>query len=136
MCPLSSRGLVAVIMSDLPTPKYFCQYSKQIFYLIFSPFFLWNTINQSKQKSVKGQFFYHSSCKNSYFLMIQTHYKSSTLLTLGRFILFTSAQVILEQRPYFEKYPRTPILPADFCTNMIKYGWVGRSVMYAYHLAQ
>ena len=102
----------------------------------FFSFFLWNTINQSKQKSVKGQFFYHSSCKNSYFLMIQTHYKSSTLLTLGRFILFTSAQVILEQRPYFEKHPRTPILPADFCTNMIKYGWVGRSVMYAYHLAQ
>ena len=30
--------------------------------------------------------------------------------------------------PHFEKYEHTSILPADFCTNTVKYGWAGRSV--------
>ena len=39
----------------------------------------------------------------------------------------TLRQVILDQKPYFEKYMRTSTLPAHFCTNTVKYGWVGRS---------
>ena len=31
--------------------------------------------------------------------------------------------------PYFEKYRRTTMLPADFRTNSVKYGQLGRSVM-------
>ena len=50
-------------------PKYFCQSSKQLvsrYFQIFDRIFIFRcTINQLKQKSVKGQFFYHSSCKNS-----------------------------------------------------------------------
>ena len=60
------------VLADLPTPKYFCQYSEQPV-SVFSDFWVdflgvggldARPISQSK-KSVKGQFFYHSSCKNS-----------------------------------------------------------------------
>ena len=30
--------------------------------------------------------------------------------------------------PYFEKYACTSVLPAGFCTNMVKYRWVDRSM--------
>ena len=49
-------------------------------------------------------------------------------MTLGKFILFTSAKVVLDQRPYFEKYARTSVQPANFRTSTVKYGRVGRSV--------
>ena len=47
-------------------------------------------------------------------------------MTLGWSILLTSAKVVLDQRSYFEKYAHTSTLPADFRTDMIKYGRVGR----------
>ena len=84
------------------------------------------TINQSKQtKNVKGQFFYHSYCKNS----VRTRTVSDTdalqnkhIMTLGWFILFTSAKVVLDYSPYFEKYACTSILLSSFRTNTVKYG--------------
>ena len=81
-------------------------------------FFSGCTTNQSKLKSVKGQFFYHISFKNSvrtqifnetdalqnwhtmtlgrlYFLYVikQMHYKTGTLWHSDAFIFFTSAKV-------------------------------------------
>ena len=85
--------------TDLPTPKYFCQYSEQPMSVFsdFSPdfFFCGCTTNQSKQISVEGQFFYHSSCKNSVWSHI---FNYTDALHSDDFILFTSAQVILNQR--------------------------------------
>ena len=49
-------------------------------------------------------------------------------MTPGRSILFTSAKVVLDQRPFFEKYAPTSALPANFHTNTVKYGQVGGSV--------
>ena len=73
-CHVTSLSSHNHAITDLPTPKYFCQYSKQPVF-IFSDFWLdfycvrmqhqsacgCNT-NQSKQKSIKGQFFCQSSC--------------------------------------------------------------------------
>ena len=65
------------------------------------------------------------------FSTIQTHYITSTLWHSDVFfsfvILSTSVTVVLDQRPYFEKYARTSVLPADFRTNTVQYGRVGRS---------
>ena len=53
-------------ISDLPTPKYFCLYSEQCpYFQIFDRISCGCTTNQSKQNSVKGQFFYRSASKNS-----------------------------------------------------------------------
>ena len=76
------------VRADLPTPKYFCQYSKQPVSVCLD--FLggrgWGgrRNNQSKHKSVKGQFFYQSSCKNSAprlcsLLCMYVHPKSSQM---------------------------------------------------------
>ena len=63
----------------------------QIFYQIF----LRCTTNQSKQNSVKGQFCYHSSCKNS----VWTHiFNYTDALHSDNFILFTFAKVVLDWR--------------------------------------
>ena len=80
-------------------------------------------------KSVKGQFFYHSFCKNQVRTCIFNDIyalQNQHTMTLRRFILFTSALVVLDQRWYFEKYVHTSVLPANFHTNTVKYGQVGR----------
>ena len=81
-----------VAYTDLPTLKYFCQYSQQpvsVFSDCDRIVLLcvcvcvcvcgWTT-NQSNQKSVKGQFFYHSSCKNSVWTPIFNLYRCTTKL--------------------------------------------------------
>ena len=53
-------------------------------------------INQSRWSSVKGQFLYYSSCKNS----VWTHiFNYTDTLHSDDFILFTSAKVVLDRRP-------------------------------------
>ena len=87
-----------MVDSDLPTPKYFCPYSEQtmsVFSDFWPYFFCGGTTNQSKQNSVKGQFFYHSASKKQselIFNLIQTHYTQMTILS-------TSLKVILDRRP-------------------------------------
>ena len=77
--------------TSVRTPNSLCPYF-QIFDWIFV---CGCTTNQSKQNSVKGQFFYHSSCKNS----VCTHILNYTdVLHSDDFILFTPAKVILDQR--------------------------------------
>ena len=66
------------------------------YFQIFDQIFCRCTTNQSKQNSVKAQFFSISSCKNS----VWTHIcKYTDALHLDDFILFTSAKVIRHQRP-------------------------------------
>ena len=60
-------------------------------------FFCGCTTYQPKQTSVKGQFLYHSSCKNK----MWTHILNYTYaLHSDDFILFTSAKVVLDRRPH------------------------------------
>ena len=66
-----------------------------LYFQIFHQIFL-RMHHQSKQNSVKGQFFYCSSCKKS----VRTHIFSFTdALHLHDFILFTSVKVVLDRRP-------------------------------------
>ena len=59
-------------------------------------FFCWCTTNHSKRSSVKGQFFYYSSCKKS----VWTHiFNYTEALHSENFILLTSANVVLDRRP-------------------------------------
>ena len=48
-------------------------------------------------------------------------------MTLGRFVLLTPAKVITDHRPHYEKYMCASVLLANFYTNPVKHGWVGRS---------
>ena len=62
-------------------------------------FFCGCTTNQSKRSSVKGQFFYYSSCKNS----VSTHiFNYTDALHSDDFFLFffTSMKVVLDQKPH------------------------------------
>ena len=93
-----SQAIHFIVQTCLPqstsvsTPKSICPYF-QIFYLIF---FCGCTINQSKQNSVKNEFFDHSSCKNS----VSTHiFNYTDALHSDNFILFTSVKVVLNRRP-------------------------------------
>ena len=87
-------------MPDLPNPKYFCPYSEQplsAFSAFWPDFFCGCTTYQSKRSSVKGQFFYCLSCKNS----VWTHiFNYIDALHSDDFILFTSAKVVLDWRPH------------------------------------
>ena len=62
---------------------------------------------------------------------ITTHQRSRSALLATNSHSFTSSfPYFLETLcPYFEKYGRTSKLPADFCTNTVKYGWAGRSAL-------
>ena len=99
---------------NLPTPNYICQYSKlsvSVFSDLWSDylacfvllFFFGCTTNQSRQKSVKGQFFYHLSftlrtvCELT-FSIKQMHYKTGTLWHSDASILLTSVNVVLDKR--------------------------------------
>ena len=67
-----------------------------IFSDFWPDFFCGCTTNQSKWSSVKGQFFYHSSCKNNVWIHIFNYTHS---LHLDNFILFTSAKVVPDWTP-------------------------------------
>ena len=85
--------------ADLPTPKYFCLYSKQpmsVFSNFWPDYCADAPTNQSKRSSVNGQFFYHSSCKSSVWTRI---FSDAGALRSDDFTLFTSAKVILDWRP-------------------------------------
>ena len=95
----SNHGMLfAQLVTGLPTPKYFCQYSEQPMSL-FSDF--WLDFLQLHHQSVrtnifKGQFFYHLSCKNS----VWTHiFNYTDPLHSDYFILYTSVKVVLDWRP-------------------------------------
>ena len=85
---------------DLPTPKYLSVLWTahvrifRFFYWIFC-----GCTNQSQQKSVKGYFFNHSSCKNSEWTHI---FNYTDALHSDDFILLASAKVILYRRPQNE----------------------------------
>ena len=68
------------------------------------------------------------------FSMIQMHYKTTPLLHSDSLFFFflTSAKVVLDQRPYFEKNVHTSILLANFRTNTVKHRRVCRSVIEVY----
>ena len=77
--------------TSVSTPK-----SLSPYFRFLTGFFWGCTTNQSKQNSVKGQCFCHSSCKNS----VSTHiFNYIDSLHFDDFILFTSAKVVLHQRP-------------------------------------
>ena len=132
-CTMSSSTITD---TDLPTPEYFCHYSKQhvsyfqIFYMIFIFFRMHHqTIKTKKcQTTIFLSFILQDQCKNSHFFIIQTHYKTSPpwhsdgLFCLHLLKLFRIKDCI------FEKHTCTSLLPADFNTNTVKYGWIGRSV--------
>ena len=85
-----------------------------------------------KTKKCQRTIFYPSSCKNSVRTCIFNDadaLQNQHTMTLRRFISFTSAKVVLDQRPYYEKNAHTSALLADFRTNMVKYGWVDRSAL-------
>ena len=69
----------------------------------FAFFFFGCTTNQSRQKSLKGQFFYHLSfilrteCELT-FSIKQMHYKTGTLWHSDASILLTSVDVVLDKR--------------------------------------
>ena len=100
-----------MVTTDLPTqntsvrtPNSLCPYCQ-----IFDWIFCSCTTNQSKQNSVKAQFFYHSSCKNS----VSTHiFNYTDALHSDDFILFVSAKVILDRGPQntFSKNNATCVL--------------------------
>ena len=70
------------------------------YFQIFDQIFCGSTINQLKENSLKGQFFYDSSCKNS----VWTHiFNYTDALQLDNFILFTSAKVIRRLQNTFSK---------------------------------
>ena len=74
-------------------PQNTCQYSGQPM-SVFSD--LWGcSNNQSKQNSVKGKFFYHSSCKNSMWTHI---FNYTDTLHSDNFILLISVKVVLDRR--------------------------------------
>ena len=83
----------------LPTPKYFCQYSKQpesvcsFFFFFFFSFFCGCTINQSKQRKCQRMnflsFVLQEQCKNSHFQLYRRTTKPAHYDR--RFISFTSA---------------------------------------------
>ena len=75
------------------------------------------------QRTIFLSFTLKEQCKNLHFQW----YRHTTKLT--HHDTPTSAKVVLDQRLYFEKYARTSALPADFHTNVVKYGWAGRSVI-------
>ena len=80
--------------TNLPTPKYFCQYSEQPMSVLskFWQEFCGCNTDQSKQNGVKSKFFYHSSCKNN----VWTHiFNYTDALHSDDFILFTSVKVVL-----------------------------------------
>ena len=85
--------------TDLPTPKYFCQYSEQSVHIFrfFTGFFCGSPpLSQNKTVS-KVNFFYHSSCKNN----VRTHIFTYTeTLHSDDFILFTFVKVILNWRTH------------------------------------
>ena len=60
--------------TSVPTPN-----SLYPYFQIFDQIFCRCTTNQSKQNSVKGQFFYHSSCKNC----VNSHLQLYRRTTLG-----------------------------------------------------
>ena len=76
--------------TDLPATKYFCQYSKLPASIILDfclnfcccCLFTHAQPNQSKQNSVKGQFFYHSPCWDGVWTHI-FNYTSWHAMTLG-----------------------------------------------------
>ena len=77
-------------LPQLRTPNSLCPY-----FQISDQIFCRCTTSQSKQNSAKGQFFHHSSCKNS----VSTHiFNYTDALHLDDFILFTSAKVVLDRR--------------------------------------
>ena len=76
--------------TSVSTPNSLCPY-----FQIFDQIFCRCTTSQSKQNSVKAQFFYHSSCKNC----VNSHLQLYRCTALRQLYLFTSAKVILDQRP-------------------------------------
>ena len=91
------------ISPDLPTPKYFCQYSKQpvsAFSEFLTTFFAdAPPINQDKRVSKDTFSVIHlvkRVCELP-FSIIQTHCRTGTLWHSDAFILFTSTQVVLDK---------------------------------------
>ena len=78
--------------TDLPTPVLWTAYV--LIFRFLTRFFCRCTTNQSKQKQCQRPVFYHSSCKNS----VWTHIFNYTD-ALHSDYLFTSVQVILDQKP-------------------------------------
>ena len=73
------------------TPK-----SIRPYFQIFDRIFLWMHHQTVKTKECQRSIFYHSSCKNS----VSTHiFNYTDTLHSDEFILFTSAKVVLDQRP-------------------------------------
>ena len=63
-CP--THPSIPKTIADMPTPKYSAlQTACAYIFRFWTRLFCGYTTNQSTQNSVRGQFFYHSSCKNS-----------------------------------------------------------------------
>ena len=95
------------------------------YFQIFERFFVCGcTTNQSKRSSVKGQFFYYSSCKNSVWTHI-FNYTDAPHSEPDDFILFTSAKVILDQRLQntFQKQYTMCAAFADADATFLKVSW-------------
>ena len=108
--------------TDLPTPKYFSQYSKQPMSVLskFWQAFCGCTTDESKQNSVKSQFFYHLSCKNS----VWTHiFNDTDALHSDNFSLFTSAKVVLDRRPQ-KISPKIMHSVCCFCWYQCIFSWM------------
>ena len=144
-------GVISIshVITDQPSPKYFCQYSTQPVSLL--PDFWLDFLGGRGGR--RGGGLHHQSIKTKTvskddfsfiqlvrtvseptFSMIQMHYKTTPLLHSDSLFFFflTSAKVVLDQRPYFEKNVHTSILLANFRTNTVKHRQVCRSVIEVY----
>ena len=81
--------------TSVRTPNSLCPDFQIFDWIFFFFFFDGCTINQSKQSSVNGQFFYYSSCKNRMWTHI---FNYTEALHSDDFNLFTSAKVVLNRR--------------------------------------
>ena len=82
--------------TSVSTPNSLCPY-----FHIFDPIFCGCTTNQSKQNSVKGPFFYHSSCKNSVWIHIFNYIYRRTSLRRLYFVYICESRSRLKTAEHF-----------------------------------
>ena len=118
LSPTASNSNPSCIGRWLTCVKFWCKVDVHWFNKLFGPIRTGHTLQPRKWLEI---------CKCQW--TITPHQPTTIGFAGNKLASFTSRfPYFLETlRPYFEKYGRTSVLPANFHTNTGKYGWVGRS---------